>query len=153
MTLGLILIIIGIVLIIVEASEPGFFIAIPGGVMITLGVIAVAFPEILISIWTPLILAAVVIPLMFLSMKMYQRISPPTIPTTTMSTSLVGEIGKVLAPVEPDDIIGKIKIKNQIWSATAESHIPAGKKAQVIEARGVHVVVREIEDNIKEDKK
>ncbi len=150
MTIGLILIIIGIVLIIFEASEPGFFIAIPGGVMITLGVIYVAFPDMLISYWTPVIIAAVVIPLMFLSMKMYQKISPPSIPTTTMSTSLVGEIGKVLAAVEPDEITGKIKIKNQTWSATADRYIPAGKRAMVVEARGVHVVVREVKDNIKE---
>ncbi len=146
MTLGLILITIGIVLIIFEASEPGFFIAIPGGVMITLGVIAVVYPAILLTYWTPLILAAVVIPLMFLSMKFYQKISPPSKPTTTMSTSLVGETGRVLATVEPDELKGKVKIKNQIWSATSEETIDLGRKVRVVEARGVHVVVKEIKE-------
>ncbi len=144
MTIGLILIIIGIVLIILEASEPGFFIAIPGGVMITLGVIAVAFPDILLTYWTPVILAAVVVPLMFLSMKFYQSLSPPSIPTTTMSTSLVGDIGKVMATIQPDDITGKVKLRNQLWSATSDHVIPVGESVKVIEARGVHVVVQEV---------
>ncbi len=150
MTLGLILIIIGIVLIIFEATEPGFFIAIPGGVLLTLGVIAVAFPDILLTYWTPLLLAAVVIPLMFLSMKLYQKISPPSKPTTTMSSSLVGQIGRVVQTVEPDEIRGKVKINNQIWSATADNEISVGKKVMVIEARGVHVVVKELEEKRKE---
>ncbi len=150
MTLGLILIIIGVVLIIFEASEPGFFIAIPGGVMITLGIIAVAFPDILLTLWTPLILAAVVIPLMFLSMKFYQKISPPSKPTTTMSSSLVGQATRVIQTVEPDEIKGKVKVNNQIWSATADHEIPVGTKVIITEARGVHVVVKEIEDKTKE---
>ena len=144
-TLGLILIVIGIMLFIVEAIEPGFFIAIPGGVLLVLGFIAILYPAILLSIYTPLIVAVVVIPMMIISMKFYQRISPPTRPTTTMSTSLVGKEGKVVKRIEPDEIKGKVKISNQIWSATADSVIEEGNKVVVVEGRGVHIKVKEKE--------
>lgn len=144
-TIGLILIVVGIILFIVEAVEPGFFIAIPGGVLLVLGFIAVLYPDILLSIYTPLIVAVVVIPMMIISMKFYQRISPPTRPTTTMSTSLVGKEGKVVKRIEPDEIKGKVRISNQIWSATADDFIEEGKKVIVVEGRGVHIKVKEKE--------
>ncbi len=144
-TLGVILVIVGLVLLLVEASEPGFFLAIPAGVLILLGILAIIYPAILLTIWTPLIVAVVVLPLVFGQMKFYQKISPPTKPTTTMSSSLEGRVGKVLHTVKPDEISGKVKISNEIWSATSESVIAEGSKVVVVKSRGVHVVVEEIE--------
>jgi len=144
-TYGILLIAIGIILAIVEATEPGFFIAIPAGVLITLGFITLIFPEMLYSIWTPLIVALIVIPLMFLSMKYYQYISPPTKPTTTMTTSLKGQEGKVVKEINPDDISGKVRVGSKYWSATAEERIEEGAKVKITEAKGVHVVVEKIE--------
>ncbi len=147
---GIVLIAIGIVLFVAEALDPGFFIAIPGGVIFTLGVIAVAFPEILLTIWTPLIVALVVVPLMFVSMKYYQHISPPSKPTTTMTTSLKGQRGKVMKKVEPDNIRGKVKVNNELWSATAKEEIEEGEKVVITEAKGVHLTVAKPEEE-KED--
>ncbi|MFW6040232.1 MAG: NfeD family protein [Thermoplasmatota archaeon] len=146
---GLILVVIAIILFIIEAVEPGFFLAIPAGVLFVLGVIAIIYPELLMTVWTPLIVGIVIIPMMIISMKFYQSISPPTRPTTTMSSSLIGKEGKVVKRVEPDEIKGKVKISNQIWSATSDEPIEVGKKVKVVEARGVHIVVEEIENNVK----
>ncbi|MFO7991922.1 MAG: NfeD family protein [Thermoplasmata archaeon] len=144
---GLGLVILGIMLFIIEAAEPGFFIAIPAGVLLVLGVIAVLHPDILTTIWTPLIVAVLVIPLMMISMKFYQKISPPTKPTTTMSSSLVGKTGKVMQRVKPDEITGKVKIEHQIWSATSEKEeIEIGEKVIVTDSRGVHIVVKKKEE-------
>jgi hypothetical protein len=38
--------IIGVILLIIEISEPGFFIAIPGTILIVIGIIAMIFPGI-----------------------------------------------------------------------------------------------------------
>jgi len=143
MTLGLILIVLGIALFIFEALEPGFFIAIPAGVLLVLGLIAVAYPDILLTYWTPVIVAVVVIPMMMISMKFYQKISPPSKPTTTMGSSLIGEVGKVMNTVKPDEISGKVKLKNQIWSATSDTTIHEGKKVIVTRSEGVVVWVEE----------
>ncbi len=144
-TYGILLIAIGILLAIFEAADPGFFIAIPAGVLITLGFIILAFPEMIFTIWTPLIVALVVLPLMFLSMKYYQYISPPTKPTTTMTTSLKGQRGKVVKEIDPDDISGKVRVGSKYWSATADERIEEGAKVKITEAKGVHVVVEKIE--------
>lgn len=146
MQLGLMLVIVGIILFIVEAAEPGFFIAIPAGVLLTLGIIAVIFPALLMTYWTPVIVVAIVLPLMFASMKFYQRISPTTRPTTTMTRSLVAEKGKVLKQIEPDEISGKVRVKSQLWSATADEKIEEGVMVQVTDAQGVHIVVKKLMD-------
>jgi len=145
-SLGLILVVIGILLLIIEVVEPGFFLAIPGGVLLVLGIIGLAYPELLTTIWTPVIVALVVTPLMVISLKFYQRLSPPTKPTTTMSSSLKGKTGRVLKTIQPEQIKGKIRIENQIWSATADTVIEEGKKVEVIEGRGVHLLVKEVEE-------
>ncbi|MEF8832706.1 MAG: NfeD family protein, partial [Candidatus Thermoplasmatota archaeon] len=138
---GIILIALGIILAIVEATDPGFFIAIPAGVLFTLGFITLAFPEMLFTYWTPLIVALIVIPLMFVSMKWYQYISPPSKPTTTMTTSLKGQEGKVVKEIDPDNISGKVRVGSKYWSATADEKIKEGEKVKITKAKGVHVVV------------
>ncbi len=148
MTAGIVLIAVGIILFIVEATEPGFFIAIPAGVLITLGFITLAFPELLFTIWTPLIVALVVIPMMFLSMRYYQYISPPSKPTTTMTTSLEGKTGVVTKEIDPDNISGKVKIGDEIgggWSATADEKIEEGERVRIKKSKGVHVVVERLD--------
>ena len=147
MSYGILLIAIGILLAIFEAMDPGFFVAIPAGVLITLGFILIFFPGQLYRFWTPIVVAAVVIPLMFISLKFYQTISPPSKPTTTMTTSLIGETAQVVKDIEPDTISGKVKVRgNKIWSATADEEIDAGEKVKVIDAEGVKLVVKRLEE-------
>ncbi len=142
--IGILLIVAGIALIIIEAVEPGFFIAIPGAVLIVVGIIQSVYPEFLVSIYTPIIVAVVVLILTFGSLKFYQKISPPSKPTTTMSSSLEGRVGKVIKAIKPDEITGKVKIENQMWSATSEEEvIEEGKKVIVVEGKGVHLLVKE----------
>ncbi len=143
---GVLLITIGIVLAIFEYVDPGFFIAIPAGVLITLGLITLAFPGMLLTWITPVIVAAIVIPLMFLSLKFYASISPPSKPTTTMTTSLEGETAQVVKEIEPNTISGKVKVKgSRIWSATADEKIEEGEKVKIIEAKGVKLKVERLE--------
>lgn len=149
MTWGIVLIAIGIGLFIFEAADPGFFIAVPGGVLFTLGVILLAFPEYdIISPWTPVIVAVVVLPMMFISLLFYRRISPPSKPTTTMTTSLEGKKGIVVKEVQPDNITGRVKVGEEIgggWSATADEKIEEGEKVRIKKSKGVHVVVERLE--------
>ncbi len=143
---GLLLIVVGILLAIFEFLDPGFFVAIPAGVLITLGLITLAFPGLLFTWITPLIVALIVLPLMFLSLKFYASISPPSKPTTTMTTSLVGEIAQVEKEIEPDTISGKVRVRgNKIWSATADERIEEGEKVKVVEAEGVKLKVKRLE--------
>ncbi|MFQ5883989.1 MAG: NfeD family protein [Thermoplasmata archaeon] len=142
--IGLILLIVGVVMLVAEAASPGFFIAIPATVLMVLGGIGMAVPDFFISPWSPIVAIVVAIPATIITMKFYQTLSPPAPPTTTVGHSLVGQTGIVQAPIEPNSIKGKVKIENQVWSATSDRSIAKGAMVEVVQSKGVHVVVREV---------
>jgi len=143
--LGLAFIIIGILMLLAELSSPGAFILVPATVLLVLGFVGMWVPEVLFSPWSPVIVAVVAIPITYVTMKMYQRLAPPAPPETTVATSLVGMTGVVTVDVAPNNLKGKVRIEHDIWSATSNKPIPAGKKVVVKTSEGVHVSVEEIE--------
>lgn len=142
--LGLIFIIIGVIMLLVEAVTPGAFIVVPATVLIILGVIGILAPDVLLSVWSPIIAVIILVPTTLLTIKFYQRLSPPMPPTTTVATSLIGMEGVVTTPICPNNIRGKVKIENDTWSATADRAIPAGARVRVVHSEGVHVKVESI---------
>lgn len=142
--LSLAFIIIGIVMLLVEVSSPGSFLLVPATVLMALGGIGLIFPDMLLSWWSPLVAVIILVPMTLLTIKLYQRLAPPAAPETTVATSLVGKEGVVEVEVVPGTLRGKVKISNDIWSATSVHSIPAGKKVKVIASEGVHVKVEEL---------
>lgn len=143
--LGLILIIIGVIMLLIEASTPGSFIIVPATVLIVLGVIGMLAPELLLSIWSPIIAIIILVPTTLLTVKMYQKLSPPEPPTTTVASSLIGREGMVVREVCPNSLKGKVKIESDVWSATADKIIPVGYRVKVVHSEGVHVRVEVID--------
>ena len=143
-TLGITLIIVGVLLLISEVVVPGFFIAIPGTVILVLGAIGVIEPGFLESKWTPLVVLIVAIPTFFATIMFYKKFGPTGPPITTVATSLEGKRGKVTAAIDPDSLKGKVKIETQVWSATADGPIPIGTVVEVVESKGVHVRVKPV---------
>jgi membrane protein implicated in regulation of membrane protease activity len=139
--LGLIFIIIGVLMLLAEAVTPGAFLVVPATVLLVLGLIA---PEFLLSIWSPILAVVIGVPVFFLTVKTYQKLSPPMPPTTTVATSLIGMEGLVITDTCPNNLKGKVKIENEIWSATSTRPIPAGYKVKVVHSEGVHVKVEPI---------
>lgn len=144
--LGLVLIIIGIFMLISEVLEPGFFLAIPGTVLLVLGIAGVFAPGILLSVWAPILMVVVGVPVFIVTILFYKKFGPTSPPVTTVASSLKGKRGKTLVAVDPDSIKGKVKIDTQTWSATSLSPIPEGVLVEVVESRGVHVLLKEVED-------
>ena len=145
-TIGVILIVLGIVMLISEVTIPGFFIAIPGTVLVVLGVIGIYAPSLFYSSWTPILILLIGVPTFIVTIFMYMKFGPTSEPVTTVAASLVGKEGKVTRAVDPDSLKGKVKIDHQIWSATADHTIPQGTKVRVVKSEGVHVVVEEIKE-------
>lgn len=137
-------VITGIIMLLAETAVPGFFIAVPGTVLIVLGLIGMAIPEFLVSFWSPVVALVVCVPTVVLVMMAYQKLAPPAPPETTVGASLIGKTGIVVTNVVPNSIRGKVKIKNDIWSATSIVPIPAGRRIVVIKSEGVHVTVQEL---------
>lgn len=143
--IGLTFVVLGVLMLIWEATSPGFFIAVPATVLIALGMLGMAVPELFLSIWSPIIAVIVAVPATYITMQFYAKLAPPSPPVTTVGESLVGKVGTVTAPVVPHSIRGKVKIDNDIWSATADQDLPVGSRVRVIASRGVHVVVQPLD--------
>jgi len=141
-TIAIIFIIVGVILLMAEAFSPGAFMVIPGTVLVILGIIAYAFPDTLFSIYSPIIALAVAIPVTYGTVKLYQVLAKPEPPTTTMTESLVGKEGFVTVRTVPENIIGKVRIDSDVWSARSEEPIEAGTAVVVVRSQGVHVTVK-----------
>jgi len=140
-TLALIFIAIGAIFLIVEALTPGVFMLIPGTVLVLLGIIGYIYPDFLYSVYAPILALIIVIPLTIGTVKMYQLLAKPEPPTTTVTDSLLGKEGVVTVRTEPENIMGKVRIESEVWSATSDEPIEVGTEVKVIRSRGVHVTV------------
>lgn len=143
--IGWAIIAIGLILLLIEAYNPGFFLAVPGTTMIILGIIALLFPGIFQSSMIIIIGILVVIVSSAVSIWIYAHLTPGGIvPVTISRDSLEGKTGLVRETVDPDSISGKVVIDNVEWSAKSrEKIIEKGKKIRVISSEGVHVIVEE----------
>lgn len=139
-----ILLIAGAAFVIYEAFVPGGFMLIPGLVLLVMGAIGLLAPDLLMSIWAPVIALVVALPVTLLTLKLYQHLAKPEPPATTVADSLVGRTGKVMVSTELDNMKGKVKIGNDTWSATSDEPIEAGTEVIVESSEGVHVHVRRI---------
>lgn len=144
MALGLALLIIGILMVLAELASPGAFILVPATVLMVLGGMGMVAPDLLLSWWSPLLAVIILVPMTFVTMKLYQKLAPPVPPETTVATSLVGQKGVVEHEVRPHVLSGKVRIDHDTWSATSSTVIPVGKKVIVKASEGVHVVVEEV---------
>jgi membrane protein implicated in regulation of membrane protease activity len=143
--IGLIFVIIGIVMLLAEASSPGFFIGIPACILIVIGLIGIALPALFFTIWSPIIAAIVAVVTTFAVITFYKKLAPPEAPTTTVGESLVGKEGMVMTATDPHSTTkGKVKIGSEIWSATSEKPIKKGLRVVVTASEGVHITVERL---------
>jgi membrane protein implicated in regulation of membrane protease activity len=144
---GIGFIVLGTLMLLFELHAPGTFLIVPATVLMVLGVIGILLPDVLFTWWAPIAAVIVLVPTTLLTIKLYQKLSPPGPPVTTVATSLVGMKGIVTVDVYPNTLRGKVEIGHDSWSATAGSMIPKGKRVLVVSSEGVHVVVKEICDD------
>jgi len=142
--LGLAFVLIGIFLVLAELASPGAFMLVPATVLLVLGTVGIIEPDLLLSWWSPVIAAAITIPITYVTMKMYAKLAPPAPPETVVASSLVGMTGVVEYEVVPNTIRGKVRIAHDTWSATSDKVIPVGTMVVVKSSEGVHVKVEEV---------
>lgn len=137
-----IILIAGAAFLIYEAFMPGGFCVIPGVVLLVLGIVGLIWPDILMSIWSPVIALVVAVPVTLITLKGYQYLAKPEPPTTTVADSLVGRSGNVIVATEVGNMKGKVRIGGDTWSATSDEPIEEGTDVIVDSSEGVHVHVR-----------
>lgn len=141
LTWGLILLGIGVVLYIVETTNPGFFIAIPGTVLLVAGLIMIVSPGLFQQPWSWLIIIVVSVLATWASIEVYKRIAPPEKSNTTLGIqNVVGLSGTTDTDVTRD--AGEVRIQGESWRARAESgSIPRGAQVLVVGTEGSFTVI------------
>ncbi len=154
-SVGLGLLVIGIIFIIAEAATPGFFIGVIGTAFVAMGIVGIFFPFILDTPWSPIIVVVITAGSMLGAIMFYRRLGKSQPTATTITESNVGKKGLVIEDIEPHSLKGKVKISQQIWSATADEFIPKGKTVKVVDWEGVHIIVEELkgEESISKKKR
>ena len=142
--ISIIFVVLGVLMLLAELMNPGVFLLVPGTVLIVLGFLGMAFPEFLLSIYSPLLAVGILIPMTYVTIKLYQKLAPPAPPETIVATSLIGREGIVTADIQPNSLSGKVRIEHDNWSATSDKMIPKGRKVIVKASEGVHVIVEEL---------
>jgi inner membrane protein len=141
-SVGLVLIIGGLILIAIEFVHPGAFLLIPGSVVLVGGLMYIfAYPVLTATVYGPLIVAAVAIIAVLGTLPYYRRIGAIHRPMSTTPESLAGEVGVVIVPVVPDSLRGKVRVQSEVWSARSDRPIPAGTHVRVQGGQGVSVWV------------
>lgn len=139
------LIVIGALLILYEAINPGFFAAVPGTTMIVLGIMFMMGIDVFGSVWGMVIGVASALIAASLSVLLYRRLSPEQLPTTMSRDSLIGKTGRVVREVRSDDLTGKVSVSGVEWSAkSAKGTIAPGTTVTIVDAAGVHIIVEEV---------
>ena len=142
--IGLAFIIIGILLFLVEATMPGFLVAVPGTVLIALGIL-MSF-DIVSGIWLLPIGLVVGLGSLYGTVKFYQTFATPDTPSEMSIESYVGKIGKVTKAVSPDTASGKVRIDREEMRAitcdSCNSDIAVGTSVEVVSAEGITLTVK-----------
>ncbi|MDD1719544.1 MAG: NfeD family protein [Methanoregulaceae archaeon] len=142
---GWLLIVFGTLLMVAEAITPGFFVAVPGTVLIILGILILLGVDIFSSGIGVVVGVFIAIAAAGFTIWLYSRFSADTSPFTLSRDSLVGKEGQVTTEVNQDTITGKVRIGGTDWSARSTAGaIPAGRTVVVVESQGVHIVVKEV---------
>ena len=131
-----------------EFVHPGALLLIPGSILLVGGLLYLFLPDFLLDTpWGLVIVVVSAIVATILEIPYYRYIAPTHGPMTTTAAGLVGEVGTVVAPVIPDTLRGKVRIKSEIWSAQASHPIPVGTKVRIVSGEGVAVEVAPLEES------
>lgn len=144
-SIGIALVAIGVILFAVELIHPGALLLIPSSIFLAVGVIILLGSEsLLYSPYGPAIVLAAGAAAAIATVPYYRYVAPVGRPMATIPSSLEGELGVVTAPVVPDTLRGKVRVKSETWSARSDRPIPAGTRVRILGGEGVSLLVEPV---------
>ncbi len=136
--IGILLIIAGIAMFIMEVKVPGFGILASGGIIsLLLGSFMLTSgnaPELQVDWWT-IVPTVAFVALFFIFVVAKALIIQRKRPATGVE-GLVGEIGEVSVEIS-ENSVGKVFVHGEIWRARAKQNIPKGVQAKVVRVDGM----------------
>ncbi len=143
---GVALVAAGAALFVFELVHPGALLFIPASVLMAAGLLYLFIPSDLLDSYigpAVVIIAALVAALC--EIPYYRYVAPTHWPISTTSAGLAGEEAVVIAPIVPDTLRGKVRVRSEIWSARANFPIPVGTRVRVVKGEGVSLTVTPVE--------
>lgn len=140
-------IIIGLLLILLEVFNPGFFIAVPGTVLLGFGFASLAAPGFFYGQGAAWAIPIFGIPATVLTIWAYKKWAPPgDRPITLSNDSLPGHTGTVEKDI-PAGGFGRAKVEGQSLRATSTDALAAGDKITVVSVEGLTITVEKQHGN------
>ncbi|MGD0587861.1 MAG: NfeD family protein [Thermoplasmata archaeon] len=141
-TIGLALVIVGIILLAFELIHPGALLLIPGSILLVAGFLYLFLPNVLLDSYIgPVGIIVVAIVAALIEIPYYRWVAPNHSPLSTTSGGLVGAEAIVIVPIIPNTLKGKVRVRSEVWSARASVPIPEGTRVRVVHGEGVSVTV------------
>lgn len=144
-TSGILLIVLGVALLILEVKVPSFgVLGIGGLIALVAGSVMVTseVPGIRVSyrLMVPVVLAfgGIVLGLGRLAVQAHK------LETVTGAEGMIGKTGRVLTPISPEQP-GQVSVHGEIWGATSHDTIAAGTPVRVISLSGLTAVVETLD--------
>jgi membrane-bound serine protease (ClpP class) len=140
---GVLLILLGIVLLILEVKVTSFGVLAVGGIAAlffgSLMLIDSPLPELQIGLRliVPITLSISAIILFLVSLGVKAQQQRPV----TGAAGMIDETGSALTSIDPGGM-GRVHTHGEIWTATANEHIAAGEQVKVVAVRGLLLTVR-----------
>jgi membrane-bound serine protease (ClpP class) len=146
-TTGLLLLLFGIGLLILELKVPSFGVLgiggivslLVGSIMLTREIPGLPGMTVSLAVVVPVVfgLAAIFLFLGRLAFKAQAR------PPTTGAEGMVGEQGRARTPIAPN-APGQVDVHGEIWRAFSREPLPAGARVRVVEVNGLTLVVEPV---------
>jgi inner membrane protein len=135
LVLGLSLIGIGLTLLLIEAFNPGFFVAVPGTVAFVLGLVALLLPDFYTYPTAWLLIIVFTAAVTWVAIRVYKRIAPPEKSTTTFTVdNIVGQVGRAASAISAE--AGEVRIHGETWHARSSTPIAEGATIRVVGVAG-----------------
>ena len=140
---GILLILLGIALLILEVKVTSFGVLAVGGVAAlffgSLMLIDSPLPELQIGLRTivPVTLGLAGIILFLVQLGVRAQLQRPV----TGASGMLDEVGQALTSIDPGGV-GRVRAHGEIWTATADEHVSAGENVRVTSVKGLLLTVR-----------
>lgn len=140
---GIILILLGIALLILEVKVTSFGVLAVGGISAlffgSLMLIDSPLPELQIGLRmiVPIVLGTAGIILFLVRLGVQAQRQRPV----TGASGMLQEQGKALTSIDPGGV-GRVRAHGEIWTATADEHVSAGDNVRVVDVKGLLLTVK-----------
>ncbi len=139
---GILLILLAVIFFIMEVHITSYGLLTIGGLvaMILGSLMLYRSPELQVSL-------SVMIPAiggfaLFILFALYMALKARLTKSTTGVAGMVGERGSVVRPLNPE---GQVSVHGEIWRATSQTKVKAGTEIEVVDVKGMLLIVKPVE--------